>query len=974
MHIDTINRRFRSTAALASAFVAVATLFLILGSTAARAEFGIAGFDQQITADPAGRVFTQAGGHPFAITTEIELNHHSAPTFGPEVQLPDRDAKDIVTKLPPGLFGNPAGIAQCNTEQLAAAHTSLGSKFYARCPVASQVGTVEIREPFSEIFGDMGLVVSLYNMVPAFDQPAAFGFDVAGESIMLSGNVRNSGDFGITVISSDIPNALPITGVTLTFWGDPADPRHDFQRCQTESLRKEAGVEPYCPGATEEYPLAGPNKDPEAEKAFLTLPVACTARGEGFTTTLETDQWSEPGVFSRQDLVSHESPGYPLQSNEWGPQAGVTGCGVVPFNPSLAVQPSTHQADTPTGLSVDFSLPQEGLLAPEGIATDDVRETVVTLPAGVSVSPSAADGLGACSLAQIGLGNGNSPSCPDSSKMGTVEIVTPLLSEPLHGAIYLAEQSENPFNALIALYLVAEGHGVVLKLPGEVNLDPVTGQLRSTFDNSPQLPFDDLKIDFKGGPRSPLVTPHECGTYTTSATMTPWSGNAPVSISSSFQITSGPGGSPCPTPRQFAPGFTMGTTSNQAGGFSPLSVAMSRADGDEQLGGLAITTPSGLLGTLSSVALCPEPQASQGTCGRDSQIGTVVAGAGAGANPFYVKGGKVFITGPYKGAPFGLSVAVPAIAGPFDLGTVIVRGTISVDPHTAALTITTDPLPTILQGIPLDLRVVNVSIDRPGFVFNSTNCNPQAISGKLTGGLGDARTVTSHYQVTNCAILGFKPVFKVTTSAHTSRANGASLDAKLAFPKGSFGKQANIAKVKVSLPRQLPSRLTTLQKACPAQTFDANPAGCPVASRIGSAVARTPILPVPLSGPVYFVSHGGEAFPDLVIVLQGYGVTVDLVGTTFISKSGITSTTFKTIPDVPVDTFELKLPQGRYSALAAGNLCQRTLKMPTAFVAQDGAEIHESTPIAVTGCAKHKAKKANKNKPNGHGGKNGKKK
>jgi hypothetical protein len=328
----------------------------------------------------------------------------------------------------------------------------------------------------------------------------------------------------------------------------------------------------------------------------------------------------------------------------------------------------------------------------------------------------------------------------------------------------------------------------------------------------------------------------------------------------------------------------------------------------------------------------------------------VTASAGAGANPFYVHGGKVFLTTGYKGGEFGLSVVVPAVAGPFDLGTVVVRGSVMLDPFTSALTVTTDPLPTILDGIPLDLRLINVDIDRPGFILNPTKCDPLSLTGILSGGLGGNESVTNSFQVTNCGALGFKPHFSVSTSGKTSRANGASLDVKLSYPTDKS--QANIAKVKVDLPRQLPSRLETLQKACPATTFEANPAECPAASRVGEATATTPLLPVPLTGPAYFVSHGGEAFPDLTIVLQGYGVTVDLVGTTFINeKTSVTSTTFKQVPDVPVGTFELKLPQGRYSALAAnGNLCASKLVMPTSFVAQDGVTIHQSTPVTVSGC------------------------
>jgi hypothetical protein len=384
-------------------------------------------------------------------------------------------------------------------------------------------------------------------------------------------------------------------------------------------------------------------------------------------------------------------------------------------------------------------------------------------------------------------------------------------------------------------------------------------------------------------------------------------------------------------------------------------LTFTRADGEQQLGGVSLKMPVGLLGRLAGIPLCGEPQAAQGTCDAASQIGTVSTDAGAGANPFSVTGGKVFTTGPYKGAPYGLSIVVPAVAGPFDLGTVVVRASISVDRHTAQLTISSDPLPTILDGIPLDLRTVHVSVDRPGFIFNPTNCNPMSLTGTLTGGAGGSEPVSNGFQVTNCGALGFKPKFTVSTQGHTSRPNGAGLDAKILYPSGA---QANIAKVKVSLPKQLPSRLTTLQKACPALTFDADPAQCPVASRVGSATASTPVLPVGLAGPVYFVSNGGEAFPNLVVVLQGYGITVDLVGDTFISKAGITSTTFNTVPDVPIDSFELKLPEGPYSALAAnGNLCKARLAMPTKFIAQDGAEINQSTRIAATGCPKVKAKR-----------------
>jgi hypothetical protein len=395
-------------------------------------------------------------------------------------------------------------------------------------------------------------------------------------------------------------------------------------------------------------------------------------------------------------------------------------------------------------------------------------------------------------------------------------------------------------------------------------------------------------------------------------------------------------------------------------------------------------------------------EAGVGACGSASQVGTLTTGAGPGTNPYYVNG-KVYLTGPYKGAPFGLSIVNPVIAGPFDLGTVVVRAAIYIDPYTAQVTVTTDPLPQMIDGVPTDIRTINAVIDRPGFTFNPTNCSPMAVTGTVTGVEGATAAVSSRFQVGGCAGLAFKPKFTASTGGKTSNANGASLHVKLVPPHegpqvttpgnasgtgtGTSGsasgssaqtEESNIARVKVDLPKQLPSRLTTLQKACTAVVFDANPAACPAASVVASAKAITPILPVPLEGPAYFVSHGNEAFPQLILVLQGYGITIDLVGDTFISKAGITSSTFAHVPDAPVSSFELTLPQGKFSALTANaNLCtvKGGLKMPTEFVAQNGAVIHQSTPIAVSGCPKaHKAKKKPKKKSKKHSKSKGKKK
>ena len=646
------------------------------------------------------------------------------------------------------------------------------------------------------------------------------------------------------------------------------------------------------------------------------------------------------------------------------------------FSPSILARPDTSSADSPSGLSVDVHIPQAGLQVADGLAAANLKKAVVALPVGFSVNPSAANGLVACSPAQIALSSPGAAECPDASKIGSVEVDTPLLAHPLLGGVYLATQGDNPFGSLLAIYAAVDDPvtGVVVKLAGHVVADPQTGQLTATFDNNPKLPFSDFKLNFFGGQRAALATPQSCGLFQTTSEMTPWSALDPsnptpgevASPGDSFAITSGAGGGACQGSLPFAPSFTAGTVSNEANGFSPLSVSFSRQDGEQGLGGVSVQMPPGLLGMLSSVPLCGEPAASHGACPGSSQIGHTVVSAGVGSDPVVIPqaGGPaapVFLTGPYKGAPFGLSIVVPAVAGPFNLGNVVVRAAIGVDPHTAQVTITSDPLPTILQGIPLRVRKVTVLVDRPGFIFNPTNCNALAVNGTITGVQGASAGVSSRFQAANCGALPFSPKFSASTSAKTSRANGASLDAKILI--GVKG-EANAHVVAVQLPKQLPSRLTTIQKACLDSVFNANPAACPAASLVGSATASTPVLPVALSGPAYLVSHGGAGFPDIVVVLQGDGVRFDLVGSINISSKGITSSKFASAPDAPINSFELKLPQGPHSILTGnGSLCAKPLVMPTTITGYNNKQVKQSTTIKVTGCPKaKKAKKAAKKK------------
>ncbi len=570
--------------------------------------------------------------------------------------------------------------------------------------------------------------------------------------------------------------------------------------------------------------------------------------------------------------------------------------------------------------------------------------------------------------------------------MGTVEVVTPLLEHPLDGSVYLAQPDDvgsapgpNPFDSLIALYLVAEGNGVLIKLPGHVELGGEMGagsglqpgQVRATFGEDPltdqflpQLPFSELKMSFFGGPRGALATPSQCGTYTTTSQLTPYSSSSPATPSSEFAVSAGCGGG-------FNPSFTAGTSSNQAGGFSPFSVVFSRNDDEQDLSGITVHMPPGLLGKIANVPQCPEPQAQAGSCPESSKIGDVSVATGVGPQPYWITGGRAYLTGPYGGAPYGLSIVVPTEAGPFNLGPEVVRAAIFVDPSTAALTIVSTPLPTIKDGVPFQIKEVVVNADRENFVFNPTSCEQLHVEATIAGTppLGSAEAprsvqVSSPFAVAGCRNLPFKPSFSASTQAHAHRLTGASLTVKVAQKPG----EANIRKVDLQLPTKLPARLATLRKACTEAQFAANPAGCPPESVIGEGSAVTPVLNVPLTGPAYIVSHGGAAYPDVVFVLQGAGVRIDLTGGTQIKKD-FTFSRFETVPDAPISSFEARLPEGPHSVLTSNlpgkaheDFCGLGMTMPTTITAQNGAQVTQLTKVTVSGCPKKRTQKKRKSK------------
>jgi hypothetical protein len=949
----------RTPRKISAGVVAIVVALLAFGTASASAQFGIQ--NAAISArTKAGTPAVQAGSHPYSLTTGLVLNQPATPNYALEGNV-----KDVTVELPPGLVGNPTATPRCSYADFIA-----GLNEASKCGNDTVVGFAITFTTTYELDHEYFATTNpVYNLVPAPGEAAQFGYLAAKTvPVLLGSSVRDGSDYGVNVKAPDIGESVPIAASKVTIWGVPAESSHDPWRgtcvasllTATEAPLEQAGYG--LDGA--EAGQEGPDYDghrPEHRTAIaesegncpsdapvlplLTLPRSC---GRPLSGSISVDSWEEQGVFHTAKIELPE----------------MQGCEKLAFSTKLGVTPESSADSTPTGLDFEAQEPQEGLESPEGLAESDLREYSVPLPEGLQLNGSAVNGLVTCSLAQIGY-TGEAeldpstepgvltpqftsarPSCPNASKIGNLRIKSPLLEGELEGSVYVAAPQnykagplENPFGSLTAAYGVAEEPktGVMVKLPANILRNPETGQLTFTLKQSPQLPYSVAKIELFGGERAPLATGPRCGAYTTEGTFTPWSGTSPFVSLSSFDITSGPGGSPCPGGvLPFSPSLQTGTSSINAGAFSPLTTVIHRPDGQQAIHNVTISYPPGVSAVLTGVPECGEAQANAGTCGAESLIGEDTASVGLGNDPYTVTGGRVYLTGPYDGAPFGLSIVTPAKAGPFVLdegAPVITRAKIEINPTTAVVSVTTGELPKILDGIPLQVKQITVDINRPGFAINPTSCEHMTVTGGLGGWEGTSFPVSDPFQVGNCQNLQFAPKFSASTAGHTSKLLGASLVTKIEEPAGALGTQANIAKVKVTLPLQLPSQLKTLQKACLAKTFEVSPEACFKESKyakVGEAVVHTPLLPVPLTGNAYLVSHGGEEFPDLTLVLKGDGVTIVLVGTTHI-KNGITTTTFKTTPDVPFTSFELTLPQGEYSALgsylpatANGSFCSRT--------------------------------------------------
>ncbi len=991
------GRRF-ATLTLRGCVVAAlgAILFVACGFTnpvSARAEpFSITGFTTQTT-EPSTTddtvnepsPFDQAGGHPFALTSRIR--------FGAG------DPKDVVIDLPAGLLANPQAVPSC-------------SALLEQCPSDSQVGVFVLHFAGGE--DDLSVLGQIFDMTPYPGVPAELGLEVPllGRTLLTGRIVRTTQGYSLAIVGKGLPvpdlsglgelSTVHLSSLETTLWGVPAAAAHDPLR-GLHCLGGLGGA-----GPTMSCSEGGIHFSGEAVP-FLTMPSACS--GAPPNTVGWADSWQQPGRY--------------VQAQSQLPTMAY--CELAPFSPEVSVKPETLRPEAPDGIDLTIKVPQYPQAT---VGAPELRAMSVTLPQGMTIDPSVANGRQSCdatgpsginiptglnasgeplSPGEVGPGEAIPPAelgpeepllipgdCPDSSIVGTAQAVTPLLAHPLEGHVYLASPGcGGPSQAgctdqdaldgnLYRIYVQlgasvgpAQNEGVLLKLSATVHANPATGQLTVQIQESPQLPLSELSLHLFGGEGSLLANPGVCGAATTTSILEPWSApfTPDASPSSYFDVQD------CANPQPFQPRLLAGSLDTQAGAYSPFMLTIEREDGEQDLAGIQVHAPTGLSATLSSVPPCPDQLANAGECPESSRIGgsSVTAGTGSRALPLP---GNVYLTGPYKNAPYGLAIVTNAATGPLNLGRLVIRARIDIDPRTAALTITTDPLPQIVLGVPLRIQQVSLLLDRPHFIVNPTSCEEQQILATVSSAQARSVAATDRYALAGCASLSFTPKLTASTTAHTSLSNGASLDIKLNLPHAEPGTAANLARLQIALPRQLPTRLTSLQHSCRAAVFDANPAQCPGASIVGIARARTTIMSGEIQGPVYIVSHGHDILPSPIVLLQGAGITLELPGSTTIAKSGTSRVAFEDTPDIPLQSIEIRLPTGPDSLLAAntslcapgklvivkrsvrerthGRILRRTVKvrerlpatlpLPTELAAHNGSVVHQTTQIAVTGC------------------------
>jgi hypothetical protein len=907
-------------------FAAIAVFgALLCAPVTAHASFGFK--DLRVsTLNKDGSIDLQASSHPYEYKLSFTMNQDSE-------ERPEGTLRDIVIDLPPGMVGNPQAVPRCKAADF--------QGITPHCPGNTQVGVAEVHINGIQFVPPAPPV---YNLTPPLGVPASLGFSVVGFNSFQEASLRGDGSYGVSVSDITVPTSIEIQSVTETIWGVPAEPSHDAERiCNAEKIGCSADIAPV---------------------PFLTLPASCDAP---LKTTLSVDSVAEPGLFQRESFFSLNGAGKVV------PQSG---CEAVPFSPKIAAQPTSRLAESGSGLDFELRLPNDGLESPNGITETEPKKIELTLPEGVTANPSAAEGLGVCTKAQYEAETLNSEpgeGCPEASKLGSLIAHTPLLEETIEGSLYLAKPFENPTNSLIGLYIVARAkdRGILVKQAGKVEPDPKTGQLISTFDNLPPLPYSDFRLHFREGGRAPLVTPPTCGSYQSVAKLTPFSApNQPFTATASFQIEGGVDGGPCPPggTAPFNPGFSAGTNNNNAGSFSPFYMRLTRRDGDQDLTKFAAKLPPGMVAKLAGTTQCPDAsiaiaktktgtqEQSSPSCPSSSQIGRVLAGAGVGSVLTYVPG-KVYLAGPYNGAPLSVVGIVPAVAGPFDVGNVVTRQALRIDPRTAEVRVddaSSDPIPHILAGIPLKVRDIRVYVDKPSFTLNPTSCDPFAVGASLWGGganvfssLDDSPiSLADRFQAADCANLGFKPKLALKLKGGTRRGAHPKLTGTFTPRPGD----ANLRKLVLRLPHSAFLDQAHIKTICTRVQFAQGPgngADCPKGSIYGNATATSPLLAEPLQGPVYLRSSSHN-LPDFVAAFHGI-IDIEAVARIDSIHGGIRAT-FDETPDAPLSRVVVHM-QGAKKGLIVNstNLCAQAHRADAQFSGHNGKR-YEAKPVVGASC------------------------
>jgi len=908
-----------------------------------------------------GAPTTQAGSHPFQFTTTLQLNagrvYPTPPTstLGARAVAVEQPAlpRNLRFQLPAGLVGNARAVPQCDMQTFLRSVQAINE-----CPAATALGVSSVTIVESSTLGLLRLAVPVFNLPPGQGEPARFGFVAGGVPVVVGTAVDPEDEYRITAIVRNASQVVQFLSATTAFWGTPGDPRHDNARgwncVYSEPL----------PGACERPPSL-------SETAFLRMPVQCSSP---LDFGMELEPWNVP-LGTEVARASFTAP--PL-----------SGCNQIPFDPTIQGAPTTKLAESSSGLKFRLEMPNSNLLNKDGIAEGQAKKVEVTLPAGMTINPSQGEGLAGCSPAEYARETAESTAgegCPEASKVGTVQISTPLLEEEAHGSIYVASPYDNPSGSLLALYMVAKipERGVLVKQAGRVDPDPVTGQLTTTFDDLPQLPFSTFDLEFRPGSRAPLVTPSKCGNYYIVARFTPWSAQDPnhstpdeiVTRTSTFTVDRGVDGGACPGDGAppFHPGFLAGTDNNAAGNYSPFTARLTRNDGEQEFSRFSMKLPKGVIGKLAGIPFCSEAaisaaRARTGTnggqeeidapsCPDASQIGRTLVGAGVGPALSYVQG-KIYLAGPYQGSKLSIVAITSAKVGPFDLGTVVIRQALKVDPETAEVSTdgaSSDPIPHILQGIVTHARDIRIYVDRKDFVLNPTSCARMAAgatvfgSGVDFGAAGDDSTVdvSSPFQAADCASLGFKPKLTLTLKGGTKRSDTPRLRAVLKARKGD----ANIGRAQVTLPRSEFLEQAHIRTVCTRVQFKAgagNGAQCPKGSIYGRATAISPLLDEPLKGPVFLRSSDNE-LPDLVAALHSSKVDIDLVGR-IDSLNGRIRNTFESVPDAPVTKFVLEMQGGKKGLIVnSTNICLGKHRAIADFKGQNGRH-SLLRPLVKTSC------------------------